>query len=468
MVDASHTPDEPGSEPDAEAVPAEEIAQSELASETAAAEPIEGNKPAIAADLENLDAVSEATAEPEDMPIQGEPSEPSPAESFAPEDQETDPLILDPEESLILEEQPEDEGPYTSAEDFVDLSESAGDEAASDVVEPFEPEGVDADTASPEAVHVETTAVESDVVITDQALTESAHDAEMDTSPLADPERPDLARQELTGQELTGQELAGQELAGQEAEDWDLGELETTTAADAAQLATQIQATSSSPMQRIQALIHLIQPILKIQPALKLWQRLLRGVRSRLPQMASLSDGVLSGILIGILVLLLLLINGLGQPSAVAVAPPTATAAAAPSELSPEPTTALESPSVEAPVHPDLERIDDIQAQLTAAATSYASQLVVSVQASFGEDCLSANLSSGWYRLPRDQQDQLAADLLGRSQSLEFATLELLDPDGAMVARSPVVGNTMVIMQRQPPPEVPIPERPRYRITLDR
>jgi hypothetical protein len=137
-------------------------------------------------------------------------------------------------------------------------------------------------------------------------------------------------------------------------------------------------------------------------------------------------------------------------------------------ETYPAPATDLEAPIPEAPVNPDLERIADIQDQLAAVATSYASNLVVSVQASFAEDRLSANLSSGWYRLSRDQQDQLAADLLGRSQTLEFATLELIDPDGAMVARSPVVGKTMVIVQRQPPPEVPIPERPRYRITIDR
>ncbi|NJN21109.1 MAG: hypothetical protein HC812_07880 [Leptolyngbya sp. RL_3_1] len=120
------------------------------------------------------------------------------------------------------------------------------------------------------------------------------------------------------------------------------------------------------------------------------------------------------------------------------------------------------------PVNPGLERLVDIQAQLSAVATSYASNLVVSVQANFTDDRLTANLSSGWYRLPRDQQDRLAADLLGRSQSLEFTTLELSDPDGAMVARSPVVGQAMVIVQRQPPPEVPVPERPRYRITIDR
>jgi hypothetical protein len=400
MVDASHTPDEPGSE----AVPGEGGSLSESASESAAeiidgtdsepvsipADPIE---PVIEA--ENLDSAPEAAADPEAMSMEGESSEPLPTKPLASADQAESP-ISDFEEGLILEERSEDEGPYASAEDFVDVSESADDSAASDAAESL-PSASDADRTGP---------------------------AEAE-------------------------------------EDWDLGELETTAdAADAAKLATQSKAAGISPMQRIQALL---------QPALKLWRRLLRGVRSRLPQVASLSDRVLSGILIGIFVLLLVLINRLGQPSVAAVVPSTAPPAVVPSATSPEPTSAteLETPIPEAPANPDLERIADIQDQLAAVATSYASNLVVSVQASFAEDRLSANLSAGWYRLPRDQQDQLAADLLGRSQTLEFATLELIDPDGSMVARSPVVGKTMVIMQRQPPPEVPIPERPRYSITLD-
>jgi hypothetical protein len=40
-------------------------------------------------------------------------------------------------------------------------------------------------------------------------------------------------------------------------------------------------------------------------------------------------------------------------------------------------------------------------------------------------------------------------------------------PDDSLLARSPVVGDTMVILQRQPLPEVPQPERPRYRLLID-
>ena len=160
--------------------------------------------------------------------------------------------------------------------------------------------------------------------------------------------------------------------------DWGLRDLEP---AAAAQLAVHSKADQTRLIKRLQVLA---------QPALKLWQRLLRGVRLRLPQVADLSDGILSGILIGILVLLLVLINSLGHPS------PTAAIPASPStEINPsEPTEPAPAELDPAPLemNPDLERIADIQDQLAEVATSYASDLVVSVQASFAEDRLSANL----------------------------------------------------------------------------
>ncbi|NJN21108.1 MAG: hypothetical protein HC812_07875 [Leptolyngbya sp. RL_3_1] len=189
MVDASYTPDEPGSE----AVP--EVVLNESAHESAV-EIVEGN---------------------------------------------------DSEESSILETQSEDEGPYVDADTSPISSEDAPAEATT-----VEPEGV---------------------ANADQDFTESARNPD-GTLPFA----PEV--------ETTGP-------AEENASDWDLGELETTAdAVDAAKLAMQRNAAGNRPMQQLWALV---------QPGLKLWQRLLRGARSRLPQVAALSDRVLSGILIGIL-----------------------------------------------------------------------------------------------------------------------------------------------------------------------
>jgi hypothetical protein len=224
MVDASHTPNEPGSEDTpAEDMPAEEKTKS--ASE--AADIFEGNesetpiRPEIEA--RNFDSASETIVDPQSIPVERESSAPSLAEPVEPEDQAELP-ISDTEEGLILEERSEEEGPYTSAEDFVDLSESTDDEATADVVEPESEAFVD---VAAEEGHAETPAVESDgAAIADQDVTESTVDA-ADTLPPAVDAASDSSA---------------------EAEDWDLGELETTAdAADAAKLATQSQAAGNSP-----------------------------------------------------------------------------------------------------------------------------------------------------------------------------------------------------------------------------
>ena len=206
----------------------------------------------------------------------------------------------------------------------------------------------------------------------------------------------------------------------------------------------------------------------------RLWRQLLAGVRwsigtalraSRLPVTAQWSDSLLGGVLVGILLLLLTLANGLGsRPSP---APPSA-----------EVTPATEAPGTgvrdgaslddgSQPEAVDPAVIGEVQAQLTEAATFYGEGLVQSVQVNLNRSRLTVNLSQGWYRLSETAQTDLVADLQQRSRTLAFDRLEVRSPDNNLVARSPVVGETMVILQRQFPPEVPQPERPRYRLLID-
>jgi hypothetical protein len=58
-------------------------------------------------------------------------------------------------------------------------------------------------------------------------------------------------------------------------------------------------------------------------------------------------------------------------------------------------------------------------------------------------------LNPEWYELPLTQQDTVAQDLFTKAQSLRFNTLELVNAAGDVVARSPVVGNEMVVLLRK-------------------
>lgn len=169
--------------------------------------------------------------------------------------------------------------------------------------------------------------------------------------------------------------------------------------------------------------------------------RFLAWVRSQLPDafQRRLSDGALALLLAVAVLLVLLLLNSLVNPRPsvrVVTAPPAATAA----------------DEVAAPAPPDADRIAEIQKQVTDLATPYGEGLVTSVQVNFARQRLTLTLSNAWYRLSAAQQDELAAKWLARSRSLQFTGLTLRSPDDNLLARSPVVGPSMIIVQRQPPP----------------
>jgi hypothetical protein len=76
------------------------------------------------------------------------------------------------------------------------------------------------------------------------------------------------------------------------------------------------------------------------------------------------------------------------------------------------------------------------------------SQLIKPLVANFRTGDLTLKISNIWYSLEKSQQDKLAADILQRSQELNFTHLKIVDSQEKIIARSPVVGNEMIIFQR--------------------
>ena len=76
------------------------------------------------------------------------------------------------------------------------------------------------------------------------------------------------------------------------------------------------------------------------------------------------------------------------------------------------------------------------------------SQLIKPLQANFRTSDLTVKISDIWYNLEKSQQDKLAAEILQRSQELNFIHLEVVDFQEKIIARSPVVGNEMIIFNR--------------------
>ncbi|MBD2270604.1 procyclic acidic repetitive family protein [Anabaena sp. FACHB-1391] len=76
------------------------------------------------------------------------------------------------------------------------------------------------------------------------------------------------------------------------------------------------------------------------------------------------------------------------------------------------------------------------------------SQLIKPIVGNFRTSDLTLKISDVWYSLENSQQDKLAADILQRSQEINFTHLKIVDSQEKIIARSPVVGNEMIIFQR--------------------
>lgn len=196
------------------------------------------------------------------------------------------------------------------------------------------------------------------------------------------------------------------------------------------------------------------------------WDGVLDKIRSLFPApwQEKLSDWILTGILAGTIITVLLtsvlLLPQTPQPSSEIVeAPPEVTETPqktpeiveTPPELKapgqPEPVEVLPPPEPE--LTPEQSLIASIQEQVAAITSQYPEGLILSVEANFLGSRLIVTVGDNWYQLNPRRQDKLANSILQRSQKLDFRKLELVNPQGSLLARSPVVGDKMVILKRE-------------------
>jgi hypothetical protein len=183
-----------------------------------------------------------------------------------------------------------------------------------------------------------------------------------------------------------------------------------------------------------------------------------------------LDDRVLSGAIVSLLVGLLWITPGLlsNKPAEIAIIPPTPEASPAPQPVPPQvkapepakpvpikpvpakpvPTKSTPQSSPALQLSPEQKLIASIQDQVAEVSDRYSSSLIRSVQANFRSSRLVVKVGDSWYGLSETQQNKLSNELLKRAQQLDFVKLELSDPEGVLLARSPVVGSEMIILKR--------------------
>jgi hypothetical protein len=144
------------------------------------------------------------------------------------------------------------------------------------------------------------------------------------------------------------------------------------------------------------------------------------------------------------------------QPAPPPKAAPRITPSPAPVKVAPKEIpapSASPSPSpVATPVVPKPEiDLADIQEKLESAIARMGDGIITTVKAPERFQRLQVNLTQDWYGLPKAEQDQLAKAMAQQSEKLKFDTFELRDEQQALIARSPVVGNEVIILRRSAP-----------------
>lgn len=111
-----------------------------------------------------------------------------------------------------------------------------------------------------------------------------------------------------------------------------------------------------------------------------------------------------------------------------------------------EPRETLDLPSQRRPDR-NANRVAALQKQLTEVTAPYDENLVEAVQANFATRHLTISMTENWNALDLAQQEQIANELLKRSERLKFSQLEITDAEGEVLARSPVVGKKVVLLK---------------------
>ena len=172
--------------------------------------------------------------------------------------------------------------------------------------------------------------------------------------------------------------------------------------------------------------------------AIGIWTATSQQLRRILPvPLRQLSDAILTAIVIALVTIAIWFVDRFTLPG---IDPSAVNTPSRPTM------TAISPNSV---ISPEQAFIDAIQAQLTDITSQYPEDLIQTLQVDFTSDRLIVRLNPIWYGLDDQQQNQLADRMWLQARANHFTKLEVQDAQGNSIARSPVVGQHLIILQRR-------------------
>ncbi|MEM8718243.1 MAG: hypothetical protein AAGE84_02890 [Cyanobacteria bacterium P01_G01_bin.39] len=98
---------------------------------------------------------------------------------------------------------------------------------------------------------------------------------------------------------------------------------------------------------------------------------------------------------------------------------------------------------------PEQTLISALKTKVAQLPQDYPAELIDSLKVDLAHNSLQVNLSDQWYQLDESSQDAIANQMLQRSRVFSFEQLQLKDPADILVARNPVIGQEIVILERE-------------------
>lgn len=89
-----------------------------------------------------------------------------------------------------------------------------------------------------------------------------------------------------------------------------------------------------------------------------------------------------------------------------------------------------------------------IKNQIADVTNMYGGGIIESIKPNFPSSLLMVEVSNDWYYLDSEEQDKLANGMLQQARDLDFSKLQIINSEGRAIARSPVIGSGMIILER--------------------
>lgn len=96
---------------------------------------------------------------------------------------------------------------------------------------------------------------------------------------------------------------------------------------------------------------------------------------------------------------------------------------------------------------PEQTLIAAVMTKVGKLTQNYPGELIDSAKVNLPQNFLLVNVTDEWYKLSESRQNKVANQILKRSRQLSFDKLELKDNMGTLVARNPVIGEQIIIVE---------------------